>query len=70
MHRIVYFIRCEWLKSYIDYKSKRAKATTVFEKDFFKLMNNSIFGKTLEDIRKHSNVEVAESEKRLLIIIK
>ena len=41
----------------------RASASFPFEKDFFKLMNNSVFGKLMENVQAHSNVEIVCSEK-------
>ena len=63
IHRAIEFNQYPWMKTYIDFNTKlRTEAANDFEKDFFKLMNNVIFGKTVENIRKHRNFKLVMSE--------
>ena len=63
--KVIEFNQKAWLKSYIEINTELSrKAKNDFEKDFFKLMSNSVFDKTMEIIRKHQFVKLAAIEKR------
>ena len=63
IHRIISFKQEPWLKKYIDFNTnERTKANSDFEKDLWKLMNNSFYGKTMENIRGRVNVNLHSTE--------
>ena len=65
VHRILKFKQYDWLKKYIDFNTNKRKMLLIV---LYKLMNNSVFGKRMENLRKRINVKLVNNTKDLLDI--
>jgi hypothetical protein len=66
VHRIITFHQSPFFEPYISFNSEeRAKATSDFSKDFFKLKNNSLFGKTMENVRGRMDMRLCQTAEKM-----
>ena len=67
IHRVLKFKQSEWMKKYIDFNTvKRTNGANSFKKAFFKFIIDSVYGKTMENVRKRINVRLVSNEKDFL----
>jgi hypothetical protein len=73
IHWIITFNQKPWMKSYIDLNTEKRREASInknkFEEDFYKLMSNSVYGKTMENVRKRQNIKLCNSGKQVSKLI-
>ena len=63
IHRVLQFDESPWLAKYINFNTEKGqKQNMILKKDYFKLMNNAVFGKTLENMRKRINLKLTSNK--------
>ena len=65
-HRVLKFKQSDWMKKYIDVNTEKRNAANSFEKDFFKLMINVVYSKTMKKLRKRINIRLVNNKKGFL----
>ena len=67
IHRILNFKQKEWMKPYIDLNTtKRKEAVNDADRNLFKLLNNAVYGKTMENLRKRIKIRIVKNEKDII----
>ena len=67
IHRILKFKQEDWMKPYIDFNTQKSKeATNDADKNLSKLLNNAVYGKTMENMRKRIKIRIVKNEKDIV----